>query len=329
MKKKITYKNDQLSHYLNLKQKQSEEEKKVQALLLAAQTENINVNSAFKKVLVRTNKQDKKQQIIQQIIRIAAILAIPLLMYSAWSVWNQFSVSGQNQEVAEQQFTSPTGMRSIVILPDGSKVWLNAESSMKYNVPFGKNNRKIYLEGEAFFSVAENKKSNFIVHAANIFVEVTGTRFNVKAYPQENMVSVALQQGSVKLQAENATKDSRIVNMEAGDFYTVRKGTHHLQKINLNIDQQIAWHQNILVLNETPLDEVAVLLERWYGVKVIIKDKELLKYKIYTTFENEPLNRVLELLELSSPTLKIDYKPGKHTNETGEKNYSIVTISKK
>jgi ferric-dicitrate binding protein FerR (iron transport regulator) len=83
------------------------------------------------------------------------------------------------------------------------------------------------------------------------------------------------------------------------------------------------------VLDETPLEEVAVLLERWYGVKVIIKDDDLKKYKFSTTFENEPLNRVLELLELSSPALKIDYKPGKLTNETGEKNYSTVTISKK
>lgn len=329
MEKKTNNKNEQLSHYLEYNKGLTKKEKEIQASIMAGLTEEIDATSAFKKVLLRTNQKDKTRQIIQQITRIAAILAIPLLMYSAWSVWKQSSAKSQIQEVAEQQFSSPTGMRSVIILPDGSKVWLNAESSLKYNVPFLQKNRNIYLEGEAFFDVTENKKSPFVVNTANTSVEVTGTRFNVKAYPNEEVVSVALQQGSVKLLAVNSENESREVNMKAGEFYTVGKGTNILQKLALNIDKQIAWHKNILVLDETPLEEVAVLLERWYGVKVIIKDDDLKKYKFSTTFENEPLNRVLELLELSSPALKIDYKPGKLTNETGEKNYSTVTISKK
>jgi len=117
--------------------------------------------------------------------------------------------------------------------------------------------------------------------------------------------------------------------MNPGDFYLVEKGTKNLKAVSANIDTQIAWHQNILVLDETPLEEVATLLERWYGVKVIIANDEIKKYKFSTTFENEPLNRVLELLQLSSPAIKITYKPGKMNKAEGEKNYSTVTISKK
>lgn len=327
--KKIINKNEQLSQYLIHNKELPKEDKEIQASVLAGIIGEVDVNSAFKKVLAKTNKQDKTRQFVHEITRIAAIFAIPLLIYSTWSIWKQFSENNQIREIAKQQFTSPTGMRSYVILPDGTKVWLNAESSLRYDVPFIQKNRKIYLKGEAFFNVTENKKSPFIINAANTFIEVTGTRFNVKAYPEEDIVSVALLEGSVKFQAENNKKESSEINMKTGDFYTVKKGTRNLQKVLVNIDKQIAWHNNILVLDETPLEEVAILLERWYGVKVIIKNEELKKYKFSTTFENEPLNRVLELLELSSPALTINYKPGKLKNTPGEKNYSTVTISKK
>jgi len=196
-------KNEELSQYLSFTQDLSEEEKEMQAAVLAGLTNEVDVDSAFKKVIARTNKKDKIRHLFQQATKIAAILAIPLLLYSIWSIQNQLTLPQSMQQVAEQQFSSPVGMRSHVILPDGTKVWLNAESSLKYQVPFIQKNRKIYLEGEAFLDVAKNKKSPFIVTAANTSVEVTGTRFNVKAYPTESFVAVALQEGSVKLSAVN------------------------------------------------------------------------------------------------------------------------------
>lgn len=320
--------NQQLSDFLNFSAGLTDKEKEMQAAAMAGITDEIDADRAFKKVMAKTGKQTKTREFVHQLTRIAAILAIPLLIYSAWSVYQQVTTSQPVAQLAEQEFTSPTGMRSHVILPDGTKVWLNAESKIRYSVPFVLDNREVSIEGQAFLNVTHNKKAPFVVSAANTKIEVTGTSFDVKAYPEEDYVSVALQEGSVNLKASNGEK-VRVAEMKKGDFFVVEKGTNKIQSRNTSVDKQIAWHENVLVLDETPLEEVAVLLERWYGVKVFITDETLKKYKFSTTFENEPLNRVLELLELSSPNIKFTYKPGKLNQTPGEKQYSTVTISKK
>ncbi len=328
MEQKKKNKNEQLSCFLEFNQNLTKEEKELEAAVLAAETEKTDADSAFEKVLARTSKRNIPQRFLQIIIRVAAILTLPLLIYSLWDINHRLPNSGQTQQIAEQKFTSPVGMRSHVILPDGTTVWLNAESSLNYSVPFVRKSRTIILTGEAFLNVTENKNSPFIVKAANVEVEVTGTRFNIKAYPEENTIGVALEQGSVKLKAVNSQNKAGTVTMKAGDYFVVEKDTRNVKSLDADIHKKIAWHNNALVLDETPLEEVAVLLERWYGVKVEIKNEEIKKYKFSTTFENEPLNRVLELLELSSPGIEINYKPGKLNKMPGEKNYSVVTMSK-
>jgi len=87
--------------------------------------------------------------------------------------------------------------------------------------------------------------------------------------------------------------------------------------------------KNIIIFDETPMPEVAKTLERWYGVEVVVADAEINKYRFNTTFENESLFRVLELLELSSPAIKIKYTPGKINRQTNIATPSTVTITKK
>ncbi len=328
MKKEKDNITQQLSEYLSFSAELSKEEKELQAAAMVGLTTEINVDRAFKKVIARTEKRNKSRQLFQYLTRIAAVLAIPLLLYTSWSLYNISSEKQEIMHLAEQEFVSPVGMRSFVTLPDGSQVWLNSNSKLRYSTPFVSENRNVLIEGEAYLNVAHNKKSPFIVSTSGTTIEVTGTSFNVKAYPEEEYISVALKEGSVILTAQNGS-EKRSAEMQAGDFFVHQKGTTNIKSIKTDIDKEIAWHDNILVLDETPLEEVAVLLERWYGVKVYITNDELKKYKFSTTFENEPLNRVLELLELSSPTLKITYKPGKLNKVAGEKNYSVVTISKK
>lgn len=328
MKRGEEHTNQHLSEFLNFSKGLTEKEKELQAAAMVGLTKEVDVDQALKKVLARTAKQKKTYQLFQQLTKIAAILAIPLLVYTSWNIYKQFTEKQEMTQFAEQEFVSPVGMRSHVILPDGTKVWLNAESKLRYTVPFVRENRNIQIEGEAYLYVAHNKKSPFLLETANTTIEVTGTSFDVKAYPEDEYVSVALEEGSVKLSASNGT-EKKTAEMKAGDFFEVEKGTNNIKSVSTSIEKQIAWHKNILVLDETPMEEVALLLERWYGVKVIIADDELKKYKFNTTFENESLNRVLELLELSSPGIKITYKPGKLNKNPGEKNYSVVTISKK
>ncbi|MCA1761037.1 MAG: DUF4974 domain-containing protein, partial [Bacteroidales bacterium] len=98
---------------------------------------------------------------------------------------------------------------------------------------------------------------------------------------------------------------------------------------NTNIEKYIAWHKNIMVLDDTPMPELAGLLEKWYGVKVVVAHEEIKRYKFTTTFENEPLHRVMELLEISSPGIKINYAMGKPIEGTKKFSPSVVTFTKK
>lgn len=328
MKKETRHRTQELSDFLSFNSNLTEHEKQIQAAVMVGITEEIDADEAFKIVMSKTGKYTTIRKLIQQITRVAAILAIPLLIYSSWSIYKQFSVPHGNIQLAKQEFASPIGMRSHVILPDGTKVWLNAESKIRYSMPFVRENREVSIEGQAFLDVSHNKKSPFIVNAANITIEVTGTSFDVKAYPEEELVTVALKEGSVNLKTSNGI-ETRTTQMKVGDYFTVERGTNNIHRDGISVDKQIAWHKNVLVLNDTPLEEMAVLIERWYGVKVFIADDELKNYKFSATFENEPLNRVLELLELSSPKLKFTYKPGKLNIDPGEKNYSTIIISKK
>ncbi len=139
-----------------------------------------------------------------------------------------------------------------------------------------------------------------MVKSGNTAVEVLGTQFNIKAYDDENNIEIALKEGKVKFDAKHSSRQKSI-GLKPGDHMVFDKKTGQVKLKNTDINKYIAWHDNVLILDETPMEEVAVLLQRWYGVKVVIRDNELKKYKFTTTFENESLFRVLELLELSSP----------------------------
>jgi transmembrane sensor len=109
----------------------------------------------------------------------------------------------------------------------------------------------------------------------------------------------------------------------------MNKTTGKVRLENKNLNKHISWVKNIIIFDETPMPEVAKTLERWYGVEVVVADAEINKYRFTTTFENESLFRVLELLELSSPAIKIKYTPGKINRQTNIATQSTVTITKK
>jgi ferric-dicitrate binding protein FerR (iron transport regulator) len=220
-------------------------------------------------------------------------------------------------------------MRSHVVLPDGTDLWLNAGSKIKYGIPFIRENRQVELTGEAFLKVTKNGKAPFVVNVGAASVKVLGTRFNVKAYPEEEQIEIALSEGSVEFSGTMVDGKKAEANLIPNDFLVLDKQTGNVRLENRNLEKYISWYQNILIFDDTPMQEVAVTLERWYGVKVIVADPEINKYRFTTTFENESLFRVLELLELSSPAIKIEYTPGKINKQTNIASPSTVTITKK
>lgn len=308
----------------------SSEDKKMEAGLLVEEIKSVNVDSAYQKVSSRIKTQSQTTRIITIITRIAAVFTLPLLAFTIWSLFFQekHTELAQN-EITWHEIQSPAGMRSHVVLPDGTDLWLNAESKIKYSIPFTRENRQVEVLGEAFLKVVKNEKAPFIVNVGAASVKVLGTQFNVKAYPEDEQLEVALTEGSIEFTGTTADGKKAEATLIPNDFLAMNKTTGKVKLQNKNLIKHISWVKNTIIFDETPMPEVAKILERWYGVNVLVPDAEINKYRFTTTFENESLFRVLELLELSSPSIKIKYTPGKINRQTNIATQSTVTITKK
>jgi len=319
-----------MEEFLEFRKGLSAESKKLEAGLLMDKIKTIDVDSAYNKVSQQIKAQNQFTRIISIITRIAAVFSLPLLAFTVWSLFFQEnSRQLAENEITWQEIQSPAGMRSHVVLPDGTDLWLNADSKIKYGIPFIRENRQVELTGEAFLKVTKNGKAPFVVNAGAASVKVLGTRFNVKAYPEEEQIEIALSEGSVEFSGTTVEGKKAEATLIPNDFLVLDKQTGNVRLENRDLGKYISWYQNILIFDDTPMPEVAVTLERWYGVKVIVADPEINKYRFTTTFENESLFRVLELLELSSPAIKIEYTPGKINKQTNIASPSTVTITKK
>jgi ferric-dicitrate binding protein FerR (iron transport regulator) len=330
LKKDVVYHSadgDKFSRYLERKKHQSKEDQYFEAGVLISELETVDTNRAYFALHSRISSQPRLHVIWARFSRIAAILIFPLLIYTIWDRIRD-DQAGETGQLSYQEISSPSGMRSKVVLPDGSQIWLNAESRIRYSIPFVRETRELELVGEAFLDVMRNPDSPLEVKFNQVSVRVLGTQFNVKAFPEDEQMEVVLKEGSISVHNESKglERDPVILKPDQQWVYDKTSNTASLKKVDA--DRYIAWHRNRLILDKTPMAEVAKQLERWYGIKVEIKDKELYKYKFTTVFENEPLHRVIELLEMSSP-IRIRYIPGELNKETGETEKSIIQINDK
>jgi len=324
-----------MTNNLNIQQKlnnlikdridQEPEEQIHEAVRIISEIENIDSKIAFAKVQGQIKKGNRSISFLNILSRIAAILFIPLLLTSAWLFFSQQKTL--SSQFAFQEITSPPGIRSQVVLPDGSKVWLNAESTIKFSIPFQEESRDIELQGEAFFDVAKNPEQPFIVQSGKVKVKVLGTRFNYKAFAEDKNIEVVLEEGRVALNLKRNTGIQEAI-MNPGDRAVIERESGKATIRNENINKYIAWHSGKLVFDNTPMSQVAQLIERWYGVEVKVQDSEIINYRFTTTFENESLFQVIELLELSSP-IRFEYIPAKVAKNNQLQTKSKVLISKK
>jgi transmembrane sensor len=174
-----------------------------------------------------------------------------------------------SQELAYNTLSNPRGSQVVsLILSDGTKVWLNSESSLKYPVAFKGRERKVEITGEAYFEVAKDPLKKFIVNANNKGeVEVLGTHFNVNSYPDEASVKVTLLEGSVKV-TESATHGFRFI--KPGQQVSLANGAL-LTNNDINPEEIMAWKNGMFRLRETSLSVIMRQVQRWYDVEVEYK----------------------------------------------------------
>lgn len=165
----------------------------------------------------------------------------------------------------------PRGGEYLLTLADGSYVWINAESKLKFPTRFEENERRVYLEqGEAYFLVAANDEQPFFVEVENMKVKVVGTEFNVMAYSEKPTIATTLVKGSIQLITPQTTL--QITPSEQALF--VRE-TGQVSKKRVNVDYYTSWKDGIFEFKGMPLEEVAMVLSRWYNVDFIFEDSQL------------------------------------------------------
>jgi ferric-dicitrate binding protein FerR (iron transport regulator) len=196
------------------------------------------------------------------------------------------------------------GEKSILYLPDGTKVWLNAESRISYRESFENDSiREVELDGEAFFDVTENKKKPFIVKTSQLQVKVLGTSFNVRSYENQNTIETTLVHGRVMIELNGGSSDvhSRepiLLNDNEQAIYSTASKKMSLHSVKA--ESATSWRVGKLTFINKPFSEIEEELERWYGVEIRLEDEGSASCRFSTTIENEPINKILDLFKTTS-----------------------------
>lgn len=199
------------------------------------------------------------------------------------------------------------GVKAKVELPDGSIVWLNSASMIKYPAKFMGVSREVYISGEALFDVVHDSLRPMIVSTnKNFKIEVLGTKFNVRCYDDDNDAQTTLLSGSIKLIHFNIkTGKDEITNLLPTESFLL-KNNHECILINkADTTKQKAWKEGWLIFDNTPMSDVLKKLQRWHGVNFILDDKKVLNYKFTAEFNSESIIQILEMIKYCS---FIDYK---------------------
>ena len=188
-------------------------------------------------------------------------------------------------------------------ISDGTIITLNKKSKLIYPKEFEKNKRQVTLEGEAFFEVMHNPKKPFVIEANGAYIQVLGTSFNVKANPEDEKIIVYVKTGKVRLYTVNETNDTSNIFLTAGEkgFINKKTGEALIDSISKPKEQinEIFWLNKKLIFDDTKLIDVVKVLEKKYKVNIEIIDKELFDKILNTSFENETIEQVLEIISLT------------------------------
>lgn len=260
---------------------------------------SVNPDDALQRFKSRVHTQNRKATLRRYLAtaqRIAAVLFIPLLILSVY-----LGMPKSEEAVRMVEVRTNPGVVSAFSLPDGSRVWLSAASSLKYPSAFTADDRKVELEGQGYFEVTRDTEHPFIVQAGPDYaVEVLGTSFNVAAYTDEDLIETTLVEGAVNLHIHTAGGKNLIRKLKPNEKAAFKKTTRQLEIATVDTEYDTAWKNGEIIFRNHPMEQVLRVLSRHYHVKFHLKDEEVLRSIITARFKDEPLPQVMEYLRLAS-----------------------------
>jgi transmembrane sensor len=229
------------------------------------------------------------------------------------------------------EISTNNGTRTKITLPDGTQVWLNAESRITWANPFNNKVREVNLTGEAYFDVTHDEQRPFIVHTTGIDIRVLGTAFTVKSYESDNTIDATLLRGTIEVLKRDDPDGSRVIlrpgqklvfnkKQQLGKVSTASSDARPTNVKNIesgmlittlpknkpdSLLKETSWVYNKLVFDGDRFDELAAKMERWYSVQIKFSNERVKQYRFKGVFENESVQEALDALKL---TAKFEYR---------------------
>lgn len=256
----------------------------------------VNMEKALASVNRKMSKTPSHITWFTWVQRVAAILFIPLLI--AFAIQHFAPSQAEIAQMIEVK-TNP-GMTTTVNLPDGSKVYLNSESSLIYPSFFSADKRDVKLTGEAFFEVQKNPEHSFIVSTPNhTQIEVLGTTFNVEAFERDSFISTTLVEGKVRFAYQKNQQPATVV-MKPGQKLMYDTTSSQVKLIQTSGETETAWKDGKIIFQATPLPEALRMLEKRFNVTFVLSNDRLRGEAFNGSFTNQRLERILEIFKISS-----------------------------
>ncbi|MEE4196073.1 MAG: FecR domain-containing protein [Bacteroidales bacterium] len=265
----------------------------------------VNVDSAWNRLKSRIEADEQlvenKSGILNfnRILKIAAMIIIVvgvgfLATYIYQENFGYYSVS---------EYTAENEISNEIILPDGTQVFLNENSSLKYPEEFNGTQRKVKLTGEAYFDVTRDEQKPFVIEANHAEIKVLGTSFNVRTNVDDTEVEVYVESGKVEILQKKSTPPSIVV--DPGNVGVVSR--RELKKLKNEDPNILAWKTKNIIFREDLLGNVFNTLSRVYHVDIQASNDEILNYRLTSTFKNQDIESVIEVICVTF-NLKVDYQ---------------------
>lgn len=299
---------NELQSWLNLSSENVVEYNEIRKVLTCYDAldamKKIDVGRDLALVKKKLNTSSPKNTFLLNFQRVAAILILPLLIYTAWNISKPSELPKRVSLMKSSE--TAFGVRTQIELSDGTKVWINSGSKLTYPEEFTGNVREVKLDGEAYFQVESDKEHPFYVDLNGCKVKATGTRFNISNYKEDKEITTYLEHGMVSLLSADGNGSNKSVKLNENEIIVYQKVDKHYLITNTDGKKYIGWIDGALIFKNDNTNDVAARLGRWYNAEIIF-DNDVLKsdYVFTATFKHESLEEALRLLSYSTP---ITYK---------------------
>lgn len=287
------------------------EELKNAWVLSAAKNQNdFSAESGYALFQNRVNSNTRNISATPKYSLVVKLITAAMILITAISIWSLIQHGVGNRSQLTSSLEVPRGSILKVTLPDNSIAWINADTRLEYLSDFGIKNRNIKIDGEGYFEVTKNKNLPFIVTTSNTETEVLGTKFKVRNYQEDKVITVALFEGAIKFTGDS----DEPYYLSPNELITFDKSNKAVERKKSNIAQSIGWVNNKLFFDEESFEEIVLTLERTFDVKIHVENEALKTMKFYGDFEIEA-NNLVQIMEIMATTNKFNYKYKIEKNE--------------